>query len=198
MKRIFTLAILAAAFALAGAGSAHAGLLDNLWGHGCGCGCGCAPEPTCGCQPKCEPTCGCETKCEPTCDPCCKKKLFHRPAKCDACDTCNTCCDKGPSLLDRLRACFHKDKGCCDGGCSSGTCGGTTVMPKAGENITTPPKKIPASGKEPPAKEEVRIETPPALAPAAPAITPTPVIVPQPAAPATAPTVEPDNLRNPF
>jgi hypothetical protein len=100
-------------------------------------------------------------------------------------------------LLDKLRACFHHEKACCDSCCAGGACGGTTVIPKAGETIPTPPKKMPIpSGKEPPAKD-IRFDTPPALAPVAPAIQAAPVPG-QPAPPATVPSVESDNLRNPF
>jgi len=159
--------------------------------------------------------CDCAPQCDTGCTSCNDRKLFHCHKKsCDTCapaPTCNTCndgCNK-PKLLDRLHACFHKNKGCdggcgCDSSCANGSCGGTvinngtTVIPKAGETITTPPKKMPsnpAPGKEPPAKE-VRIDTPPALAPVAPAIQPAPAIIQQPA-PAIVPSIDSD-LRNPF
>jgi hypothetical protein len=95
-------------------------------------------------------------------------------------DTCDSC-DRG-GLFGRLRGLFNRrnDHGCC---------GGTTVVPRAGETIPTPPKKMPSpTGKEPPAKE-VRIDTPPGLAPAIPAIQ---------QAPAVDPRAEPADNRNPF
>ena len=165
----------------------------------------------------------CAPQCETSCQSCESRKLFHfhRTKSCDSCapscaPTCApapcapTCCDPcdsgcgGHKLLGKMRGMFKRDRGCCDNACDNcagGAChGGTTVMPKAGETITTPPKKMPNPnpnpGKEPPVKE-VRIDTPPALAPVAPAITTPAQPVVQPAPPIV-PSVESDNLRSPF
>jgi hypothetical protein len=161
--------------------------------------CDACPAPKCPAPaPKCEP------KCVTTCDPCAEKKShpwFKKKSDCDTCApatcapaTCDSCEKSGPSLLERLRACFHhkKEADCCDS-CASGTCGGTVVMPKAGEVIPVQPKKMPNPSKEPPSKE-VRIDAPPVLAPVAPAIQAAPIT----GQPAIVPSVESETLRNPF
>src|SRR5207247_4908319 len=94
--------------------------------------------------PKCHaPAPRCEAKCEPACGSCCEKsRLFHSHRSCDTCGHANcghsraapttcapscaatSCCDScnsGPGLLERLRACFQRDRGCCDN-CASGCC----------------------------------------------------------------------------
>jgi hypothetical protein len=133
--------------------------------------------------PKCAPPAPkCAPKCAPTCAPA----------------TCDTCGHGGPKLLDRLKAHFNRDKGCCDGGCTTSCCGtagpAPTVTPKTGEPIPTPPKKMPSTA--PPAK--VGIDTiPPATIQAAPAVEAVPNNAGQ-VPPAVVPNVESENLRNPF
>lgn len=154
--------------------------------------------PTCAAPTCAAPTCAAPT-CATTCDTgCCEKqkhKLFQRKESCNECDPCAK-----PSLMDRIRAMCHKDKGCCDTcstGCANGSCGGgTTVMPKAGETIPTPPKKMPSTGKEPPPAKQVQLDTPSTLSPATPAIITPPAVQQQ--RPAIVPSVDADNLRNPF
>jgi len=132
--------------------------------------CDTCPAPKCHAPaPKCAPTCA--------------------PAHCDSCGS------SGPKLLERLRGHFHHDKGCCDGGCSTPTCCGTgaTVMPKVGEPIQTPPKKMPSTNPSP----KVGFDTaPPATIQANPAIEAVPNAGQVP--PAVVPNVESENLRNPF
>jgi hypothetical protein len=133
------------------------------------------------------------------CDTCAAPKCHapapkcHAPApKCHApkCApaTCDSCGHGGPKLLDRLKAHFHHDKGCCDGGSSA--CCGNTATPSSGETIPTPPKKMPNPSK-------VGIDTEPAgTFQATPAFEAAPNAEQVP--PAVVPNVESENLRNPF
>ncbi|MBI3411431.1 MAG: hypothetical protein HY040_24145 [Planctomycetes bacterium] len=137
--------------------------------------------------------------CGSTCDSCCGStsrwhgwssghSCGHGCGHSNSCCTpsCDPCCGSGGNLLGRLRGMFNRHG---HGDCCDSCCGGTSVAPKAGEVIPTPPKKMPSpSGKEPPAKE-IRIETPSGLVPNSPAIQP----------PAINPSADPaiDN-RNPF
>ncbi|MCI0376981.1 MAG: hypothetical protein L0215_05210 [Gemmataceae bacterium] len=117
----------------------------------------------------------CEPRCQPACRERCRLKLVR---ECVSDTSCH-----GPSLLERLRGLFHRD--CCDDACH-----GVVVTPKSGEHLSTPPKKMPTS-LTPPRTQEIRIDTPPTLAPISPAVQ-------RPAAPAITPGVFGDNLRNPF
>lgn len=127
--------------------------------------------------------------CEPACDPCPAPKCHVVPCnpcpapKCapvcaPACaPACDPCCDRGPSLLDRLRARFHRDR-CCDPCCDP--CAGTivtgTTSPKSGEVITTPPKKLPNPGKGEPKGRVSADVVPPAQPIAPPAIRDIPTV----------------------
>lgn len=113
---------------------------------------------------KCAPTCCEETKptlwqrlrdrfrkddcCDPCPCPCPPPKVVHCAP---AASCCEPCCDR-PSLLDRLRAWFRRDKDCCDP-CATPCCGSAPAaqppaqMPKAGESLPKPePKKMPTGG----------------------------------------------------
>jgi hypothetical protein len=105
-----------------------------------------------------------------------------------------------------LKAGFHRNKGCCDGGCNTcgtDTCCGagpvsTTVTPKAGEPIPVPPKKMPNPATPPPPAKTGFNTAPPGTIQSAPAIE---AVVPNNAEqtpPAVVPNVESENLRNPF
>jgi hypothetical protein len=129
------------------------------------------------------------------CEPCktCEAPKPPPPPKCETCaPACDSCAK--PKLMDRLKACFHKDK-CCDTPCDA--CSAPAVTPKTGEMIPTPPaKKMPSSGKEPPPAKGVQLQTPPSANRFAPTIEAVPNAIQAP--PAIAPSVEADNLRNPF
>jgi hypothetical protein len=84
---------------------------------------------------------------------------------------------------------FHHNRGCCGDCCGTGY-GNGTAAPSA-EPIKEQPKKMPSSAA--PAKE-VRVITPPAQAPFAPAIQNAPAIN----APIAAPRIIEGDVRNPF
>ncbi len=118
--------------------------------------------------------------------------------------TCNDPCAKGGlNILAKLRAKFHRNDACCDGGCSSPV---TAAPPATSQPLPNPGKKMPSTTPTTPAPkakpQEVRIDTPPApTAPIAPSVIP---VVPNgPAAveitplPVPAPRIE-TNGRDPF
>jgi len=142
------------------------GLFDRLRGmfrrHKCGDDCG----------DSCAPSCG--TSC------CTPVKVHHHQSCCTpSCgSSCDSCCDSGPSLLDRIRACFRRDKDCCDTGCGSGSgcgscngCGNgsgygapgygapavgapTTGQPgKGAEKMPNPPVEKKPGGEKPPVEK---------------------------------------------
>lgn len=169
----------------------------------CGACSSCATD-ACGCQGhkllgklqgvfKRKDSCG---SCDTCSAPKCHTPRIHREHKCaPACDTCDNCGRGGPKLLEKLRGAFHHDRGCgcdngCGAGCADGACGGSTVMPRAGEPIPTPPKKMPNKGKR------VQTETAPIDAPVSPTLEVAPNASQVP--PAIVPSVESDNLRSPF
>lgn len=105
---------------------------------------------------------------------------FQRGCGQASCDSCG-----GGNVFGRLRGLFNRNS-CCDG-CS----GGSTPAPKPGD--TVPPKKMPSTGKEPPAKA-VNIDIAPVNTPVTPAIQPNI----QPNIPAVSPRGEPVDPRSPF
>jgi hypothetical protein len=160
-------------------------------GGGCGCDsccndCCCKPSlcerikahfhKSCCCD--CCDTCGgcggcntCNTGCNNCSSGCCGGGHHgHGGGCCNTCNTCATSCDCGcneccckPSLLERLKACFHKSSccDCCDtcggcGGCGAAAAPGAVApgatMPPAGEPIKAPKdsepgQKLPPGGK---------------------------------------------------
>jgi hypothetical protein len=142
---------------------AKVGLLDKIKarigaiGHrSTGC---CDAAPACATAPACAPAC------DPCAKPACGSPLFKgtllaRFKKNDCgCDPCAK-----PSLLDRLKARFHKscDSGC-DTGCSSG-CGAAPATP-APAAPATPPKDMPKP-MNPPAGKTTQNVVPSPITPA--------------------------------
>lgn len=119
-----------AAFALATADMADAGLFDRLRNRGNDCCC----ETTC-----CDP----EPCCEPT--PCCEPEPCCEPAPC-----CDPCCNKG-GFLSRLRN--RRGSDCCCEATSTCGCGATGgVIYESGSEPTeaSPADEMPRAPEPPP------------------------------------------------
>lgn len=100
---------------------------------------------------------GCNDCCD-TCNTCATPVKIAVPCEttCGSCGACDSCCDK-PSLRDRLRGMFKRNKcdDCCSTPCNS--CGAAIAAPApaaapVGEPIgapkkVEPPKSMPAGGK---------------------------------------------------
>jgi hypothetical protein len=101
------------------------------------------PAPTC-CAPAPAPAPVCCPAPAPACHNDCGPKC-HKSRKKDDCG-CDPCAK--PSLLDRLKARFHKKNDCCE--TASDCCGAAPAAPGAPATPTTPapaPKPIPPTGK---------------------------------------------------
>jgi hypothetical protein len=107
--------------------------------HDCGCGCEVAPS-CCGSAP---------TPVISSAHSCCGNG-HGATSCCGSCGTVSSCCDgcgEKPSLLDRLRARFHRGHGedCCGCGCDNG-CGGHYTSAGVGAHIPTMPGAPPGTG----------------------------------------------------
>jgi len=163
------------------------------------------PVEACGCasKPKLfEKLCG-SFKHKSSCDTCstcaAPAPKCAPPAPVCAPAPCDTCGKSGHGLLNRLKSGHHQST-CCDS-CATSTCsscgsapayGG--AEPKGAESIPSAPKKMPNPA--PPAAKQVQINNQPSIAPGSPALEIVPNVGQTP--PAIVPSVETENLRNPF